>query len=113
MVSEQEIEKVAKLMKIEITDYSPHIVRVKKMLDYFDILDNTDILDESITPLEMPIALLREDKHVPYDSSTSMTSNSTVNHTHSNNNNTTTKNTLITKIHNYKGTYVQSPKLVT
>ena len=48
MVDEDEIIKVAKLMKIDLDDHSEHIVRVKKMLEYFDILDKIDLSSEEL-----------------------------------------------------------------
>ena len=36
MVSKEEIERVAKLMRIEIDDHVVHVDRVQKMIEYFD-----------------------------------------------------------------------------
>ena len=43
MVSKEEIERVAKLMRIEIVDHIVHVDRVQKMIEYFDILDKAGI----------------------------------------------------------------------
>ena len=43
MVSKEEIEHVAKLMRIEIDDHVVHMDRVQKMIEYFDILDKSGI----------------------------------------------------------------------
>ena len=88
LVSAEEIEKVAKLMKIELSDHSEHVDRVQKMLAYFDILDKAGIEDQDITAQELTIDQLREDKHIEYPDK------------------------LIEKIHNYKGTYVRAPKMM-
>ena len=87
MVSQKEIEHVAKLMRIEIDD--PVIYeRVDKMIAYFDILDSAGVESEEILTIETPISRLREDKHIPFDEK------------------------LIGKLNNYKGTYVRAPKMV-
>jgi len=87
MVSREEIEHVAKLMRIEIDD--PTIYeRVDKMMRYFDILDSAGVESEEISVMEIPIANLREDKYIPFDEK------------------------LIEKLNHYKGTYVRAPKMV-
>ena len=88
MVSQEEIEKVAKLMKIELSDHSEHVDRVQKMLAYFDILDKAGVEDEEITAQELTIDQLREDEHIEYPDK------------------------LIEKINNYKGTFVRAPKMM-
>ncbi len=88
MVTKEEIETVAKLMKIELDDHAVHIDRVQKMINYFDILDNAGVEDSEIIVQEMPISNLREDKHIPYE-----------------------KN-LIEDIKNYKEKYVKAPKMI-
>jgi len=87
MVSREEIEHVAKLMRIEIDD--PTIYeRVDKMIGYFDILDSAGVESEEITVKEISITNLREDKYIPFDEK------------------------LIEKLNSYKGTYVRAPKMV-
>jgi len=87
MVSREEIEHVAKLMRIEIDD--PTIYeRVDKMIGYFDILDSAGVESEEISVKEIPITSLREDKYVPFDEK------------------------LIEKLNHYKGTYVRAPKMI-
>lgn len=87
MVSREEIEHVAKLMRIEIDD--PTIYeRVDKMIGYFDILDSAGVESEEISIREIPITHLREDKHIPFDEK------------------------LIEKLNHYKGTYLRAPKMV-
>lgn len=87
MVSREEIEHVAKLMRIEIDD--PTIYeRVDKMIGYFDILDSAGVESEEISVREIPITSLREDKYVPFDEK------------------------LIEKLNHYKGTYVRAPKMI-
>lgn len=87
MVSREEIEHVAKLMKIEIDD--PTIYeRVDKMIGYFDILDSAGVESEEISVKETPITSLREDKYILFDEK------------------------LIEKLNHYKGTYVRAPKMV-
>jgi aspartyl-tRNA(Asn)/glutamyl-tRNA(Gln) amidotransferase subunit C len=87
MVSREEIEHVAKLMRIEIDD--PTIYeRVDKMIGYFDILDSAGVESEEISIREIPITSLREDKYVPFNEK------------------------LIEKLNHYKGTYVRAPKMI-
>ncbi len=88
MVSREEIEKVAGLMRIELSDHSDHIERVQKMLAYFDILDKAGVEDQEITGQELAVDRLRGDEHVEYP------------------------DRLIEKINNYKGTFVRAPKMM-
>lgn len=87
MVSQKEIEHVAKLMRIELDD--PTIYqRIEKMIGYFDILDSAGVESEEIFFREISLANLREDKYIPFDEK------------------------LIEKLNHYKGTYVRAPKMV-
>ncbi len=88
MVTKEEIQHVANLMRIELDDHTVHIDRVQKMIDYFDILDKAGIGDEELTIQELPITKLREDKHIPFDEK------------------------LIDHLKNYKGKHVRAPKMV-
>ena len=88
MVSKEEIERVAKLMRIEIDDHVVHMDRVQKMIEYFDILDKAGIETQELIVQEQKIENLREDKFIPYEDK------------------------LIDKLKNYKGTYIQAPKMV-
>ena len=64
LVSEEEISKVATLMKINLEDHSDHVKRVQKMLDYFDILDNANVEAEEIIVQETDLDKLRDDKYI-------------------------------------------------
>jgi len=88
LVSKEEIEHVAKLMRIELDDHVVHVDRVQKMIEYFDILDKAGVESEEFDIQEKSINALREDKYVPYDEK------------------------LIEKLKNFKGTYVRAPKMV-
>ncbi len=88
LVSKEEIEKVAKLMRIEIDDHIVHMDRVQKMIEYFDILDNAGVESGEANFTKISIKELREDKYIPYDEK------------------------LIDKLQKYKGTYVRAPKMV-
>ena len=88
MVSREEIEKVAKLMRIELDDHTVHIDRVQKMIEYFDVLDKAGIESEEFDVQKKSVTELREDKHIPYDVK------------------------LIEKLKSFKGTYVRAPKMV-
>ena len=87
MVSKEEIEHVAKLMRIEIDD-STIYERIDKMISYFDILDSAGVESEEISVKEISITNLREDKHIPYNEK------------------------LIEKLNHYKGTFVRAPKMI-
>jgi len=88
MVSKEEIEHVAKLMRIEIDDHVVHIDRVQKMIDYFDILDKANVESEELIVREQTLDNLREDKYIPYEEK------------------------LIEHLKNYKGSYIKAPKMV-
>jgi aspartyl-tRNA(Asn)/glutamyl-tRNA(Gln) amidotransferase subunit C len=87
-VTREEIEKVAKLMRIELDDHVVHIDRVQKMIEFFDVLDKAGIESEEFDFQEKSITELREDKHIPFDEK------------------------LIEKLKSFKGTYVRAPKMV-
>jgi len=87
MVTEEEIKHVSKLMKIELTDHKEYVTKVKKILDYFDVLDSAGVESEEISMYEISITNLREDKHIPFNDK------------------------LIEKLNHYKGTYVRAPKM--
>ena len=88
MVTREEIEKVAKLMRIELDDHTVHIDRVQKMIEYFGILDKAGIESGEFDVQEKSIKELREDEHISYDEK------------------------LIKKLKNFKGNYVRAPKMV-
>ena len=87
MVSEEEIEHVSKLMKIDIDDHKEYVDKVYTMINYFDILDSAGVESEEISMQEISIDNLREDEHIPFNEK------------------------LIEKLNNYKGTYVRAPKM--
>ena len=87
LVSKEEIESVAKLMRIDLDDHVVHIDKVQKMIEYFDILDKAGVESEELSVQELSIKNLRDDKHIPYEEN------------------------LIEKLKNYKGTYVRAPKM--
>lgn len=88
MVSKEEIEHVAKLMRIELDDHTVHIDRVQKMIEYFDILDKAGTESEELIVNEQPLENLREDKHEPYSDK------------------------LIDKLKHYKEKFIRAPKMV-
>lgn len=87
MVTKEDIEHVAKLMRIDIDTPDEYFERIQKVLNYFDILDNANIESEEIPVQEVAISELREDKYIPFESK------------------------LITNLKNYKGTFVRAPKM--
>ena len=87
MVTEEEIEQVSKLMRIEVDDHKEYIEKVHAMIDYFDILDSAGVESEEISMPEISISNLRDDEYIPFDEK------------------------LIEKLNHYKGTYVRAPKM--
>ena len=87
MVNEEEIIKVAELMKINLDDHGEHVSRVKKMLEYFDILDQIDLSSEEITSQEKSLTELRKDEFIPNDKK------------------------LIESLKNFREHYVRAPKM--
>ena len=88
LVTEEEIERVAKLMKIDVHDHKEYVEKVHEMIDYFDILDSAGVDDEEIKMKSLPLSSFRDDKHIPFEEK------------------------LIDNLKNYKGTYVRAPKMV-
>jgi len=88
MVSKEEIEHVAKLMRIEIDDHVVHIDRVQKMIAYFDILDKDNVESEELIVKDQTVKNLREDVYIPYDDN------------------------LLKHLKNYKDSYIRAPKMV-
>ena len=87
LVTEEEIARVAKLMKIELEDHSEHVKRVQKMLEYFDILDKANVESEEIIVQETDMDELRDDRYIQYDKK------------------------LLKFLKTYKEKYVKAPKL--
>lgn len=87
MVTEDEVKHVANIMNIEIDDLSAHVDKVKKMIEYFQVLDNVEIDEYELILQEQQFENLREDKHIQY------------------------KVKLIDKLKNYKGIYFRAPNL--
>ena len=87
LVTEEEIARVAKLMKIELEDHSEHVKRVQKMLEYFDILDEANVESEEIIVQETDMDELRDDRYIQYDEK------------------------LLKFLKTYKEKYVKAPKL--
>ena len=88
MVSKEEIEHIAKLMRIELDDHTVHIDRVQKMIEYFDILDKAGTESEELIVNEQPLENLREDKYEQYHDK------------------------LIDNLKHYKEKFIRAPKMV-
>lgn len=87
MVTEEEIEHVSKLMRIDVDDHKEYVEKVNMMISYFDLLDSAGVNSEEITMPEISISNLRKDEYIPFDDK------------------------LIEKLNHYKGTYVRAPKM--
>ena len=88
LVTEEEIEQVAKLMKIDVHNHKEFVEKVHEMIDYFDLLDSAGVNEEEIKMNSLPLSSFREDKHIPFEEK------------------------LIENLKNYKGTYVRAPKMI-
>jgi aspartyl-tRNA(Asn)/glutamyl-tRNA(Gln) amidotransferase subunit C len=87
LVTKEDIEHVAKLMRIKIDNPDEYFERIQKILNYFDTLDEADIESEEIPVQEVSISELREDKYVPFELK------------------------LISKLKHYKENYIRAPKM--
>ena len=87
MVTEEEIEHVSKLMRIDVDDHKEYVEKVNRMISYFDILDSAGVNSEEISMPEISISNLRKDEYIPFDDK------------------------LIEKLNHYRGTYVRAPKM--
>ena len=85
----KKLSRVAELMKIDLPeDHGEHVSRVKKMLEYFDILDQIDLSSEEITSqIQKSLNELRKDEFIPYDKK------------------------LIESLKNFREHYVRAPKI--
>lgn len=88
VVSEEEIRRVAKLTKIEITDHKEYVEKIHKIIEYFNVLDSAGVDDQEIMINEISIEQLRNDKHTPFEQE------------------------LIKYLKNYKERYVRAPKMI-
>ncbi|MXX21313.1 MAG: hypothetical protein F4Y82_01380 [Cenarchaeum sp. SB0665_bin_23] len=68
MITEDDIRHVAAMMRLDISDKDDYAEKVKGMLEYFDVLDSADILEEDILVQEINISNLRDDEHVSHSS---------------------------------------------
>ena len=87
MITKEDIEHIAKLMRIDIENSDEYFERLKKVLGYFDILDKANIEGEDIPVQQVAIEDLREDKYIEFSDN------------------------LIEQLKNYKGSYVRAPKM--
>ena len=87
MITKEDIEHIAKLMRIDIENSDEYFERLKKVLGYFDILDKANIEGEDIPVQQVTIDDLREDVHIGFSDN------------------------LIEQLKNYKGSYVRAPKM--
>jgi aspartyl-tRNA(Asn)/glutamyl-tRNA(Gln) amidotransferase subunit C len=87
LVTKEDIEHIARLMRIDIDNTDEYFAQIQKILNYIDILDKADIESEEISVQEVSINELRDDKYTPFESK------------------------LIDQLKNYKGSYVRAPKM--
>ncbi|MEM3144195.1 MAG: Asp-tRNA(Asn)/Glu-tRNA(Gln) amidotransferase subunit GatC [Candidatus Nitrosotenuis sp.] len=87
MITTEDIQRIAKLMRIDIDDVEQYLVQTQKILQYFDSLDKANTESEDLIIHETTINDLREDQYIPFDEK------------------------LIEHIKSYKGRYVRAPKM--
>jgi len=87
LVTKEDIEHIAKLMRIEIDDVNEYFERIQKVLNYFDSLDKADIESEEIPVQQVSVNELRDDKYIPFESK------------------------LISNLKSYKESFVRAPKM--
>lgn len=87
LVTKEDIEHVAKLMRIDIGNTDQYFEQIQEILNYFDILDKANIESEEIPVQEVSVGELRADKYVPFESK------------------------LIDQLKSYKGNFVRAPKM--
>ena len=66
MITQSDIDKIAKSMKIEIDNNTKYINDIKNVIQYFNMLDNVDVNSIKIETMEITIESLREDKYIEY-----------------------------------------------
>ena len=62
MVSQEEIERVAALMRIDIRDHGDYVKGVGEMIAFFRTLDEAGVYDEEIVQEVIPMGDLRADQ---------------------------------------------------
>jgi aspartyl-tRNA(Asn)/glutamyl-tRNA(Gln) amidotransferase subunit C len=87
LVTKEDIEHVAKLMRIDVDNSGEYFERIQKIMNYFDSLDKADIESEEIPTHEVSVSELRDDKHIPFESK------------------------LISTLKTYKEGYIRAPKM--
>lgn len=87
LVTKEDIEHVAKLMRIDIENVDEYFERIQKILNYFDKLDKVDIASEEIPIHEVSVNELRDDKYIPFESK------------------------LISQLKSYKEGHIRAPKM--
>jgi aspartyl-tRNA(Asn)/glutamyl-tRNA(Gln) amidotransferase subunit C len=87
LITTEDIQRIAKLMRIDIDNVDQYLVQTQKILHYFDSLDKANTESEELIIQETTINELREDQHIPFDEK------------------------LIEHVKSYKGRYVRAPKM--
>jgi aspartyl-tRNA(Asn)/glutamyl-tRNA(Gln) amidotransferase subunit C len=87
LVTKEDIEHVARLMRIDIENVDEYFESIQKILNYFDNLDKVDLASEEIPIHEVMVSELRDDKYVPFESK------------------------LISQLKSYKEGFIRAPKM--
>ncbi len=118
--TQEEIQAVAKLMKINIDDHTAYVEKVHAMIDYFDILDSADTESEVIHMHEIPLHMLRKDVYDPFeggkdgnddDGDDNANDDGDDGDANDDDGDDGSRHTLMNYINTYKGTYVRAPSM--
>jgi aspartyl-tRNA(Asn)/glutamyl-tRNA(Gln) amidotransferase subunit C len=67
VVTKEDIEHVAKLMRMDIDNVDQYFEKIQRVLNYFDSLDKADTESEEISVQEVSVNELRDDKYIPFE----------------------------------------------
>ncbi|MDH2906912.1 MAG: hypothetical protein PXX83_02315 [Candidatus Nitrosotalea sp.] len=69
MVEKKEIEHLADLVKVNLSEPEKYIKQVEQILNYFDRLDKVEFQSDETLGIQITTEDLRDDVHIPYEDS--------------------------------------------
>ncbi len=69
MVEKKEIEHLADLVKVNLSEPEKYIKQVEQILNYFDRLDKVEFQSDKTLGIQITTEDLRDDVHIPYSDS--------------------------------------------
>lgn len=69
MVEKKEIEHLADLVKVNLSEPEKYIKQVEQILNYFDRLDKVEFQSDKTLGIQIATEDLRDDVHIPYGDS--------------------------------------------